>query len=58
MKVKVGDKIYDSAKEPIMVILTTHDKENIRKMPVEATKYCMYPDHHTFEEIYKWMDEV
>jgi hypothetical protein len=43
MKVKVGNKVYDGEKEPIMVILTPSDKENIANMRVEDTKYCFYP---------------
>ena len=32
MKVKIGDKIYDSEQEPIMVILNDADKNNIKNM--------------------------
>ena len=44
MKVKVGDKIYDSEFEPVMVILTEGDKKNITNMYPKANKYCVYPD--------------
>lgn len=47
MKVKVGDKIYDGKKEPIMVILSDNDKELILKMDPKATKYLQYPDTMT-----------
>ena len=43
LKVKVGDKIYDSSKEPVMVILTNNDKYNIVHMPKDYKKYCCYP---------------
>ncbi len=43
MKVKVGDKIYDGKKEPVMAILTDQDKENIANMLPECTRYCIYP---------------
>jgi hypothetical protein len=44
MKIKIGDKIYDSENEPIMVILSEQDKKNIKNMLPEATKYCSYPE--------------
>ena len=44
MKIKVGNKVYDGEKEPIMVILEDQDKENIKDMLPEARKYCMFPD--------------
>ena len=55
MKVKVGEKIYDGEKEPVMVILTNQDKENIKNMIPGATKYCMYPEIISVEEIKKFM---
>ena len=59
MKVKIGDKIYDSAEEPVMVILTDGDKKNIANMLPECSKYCSYPDD-TFksdDDAYKWMED-
>jgi hypothetical protein len=55
MKVKVRDQLYDGEKEPVMVILTEKDKENIKNMLPEATKYCMCPDSYTHEQIKAWM---
>jgi hypothetical protein len=55
MKVKVGDKIYDSEKEPIMVILSESDKENICNMLSEATKYCSFPDEMSLEYVKEFM---
>ncbi len=57
MKVKVGDKIYDGSTEPIMVILTDVDKENIHNMPIENHKYCQYPDSMSEEEAHEFMKE-
>jgi len=37
MKVKVGDKVYDAKKEPVMVILEGNDKENIAKENLEKS---------------------
>jgi hypothetical protein len=55
MKVKIGDKIYDAENEPILVILTEQDKENIKNMLPSATKYCVFPDGMDTEIIYKFM---
>jgi len=43
MKVKIGDNIYDSEYDPIMIILSDEDKQNIKNMPDEAHKYCAFP---------------
>lgn len=43
MKVKVGDKVYDGEKEPVMVILSKQDKINIASMSSKEKKYCSYP---------------
>ena len=58
MKVKIGDTIYDSEIEPIMVILTESDKKNIKNMLPEATKYCSYPDEIPTDEIRQFMKTV
>jgi|GEM_PF-1019759 len=43
MKVKVGNNVYDGEIEPVMVILSSGEREQIANMAPEATKYCMYP---------------
>ena len=55
MKVKIGDNIYDGSKVPVMVILTDKDKENIKNMPKDATKYACYPDPTQTNYINRWM---
>jgi hypothetical protein len=55
MKVKVGDKVYDSEKEPIMVILSESDKKNISNMLSDATKYCSFPDGMSLEYVKEFM---
>jgi len=56
MKVKIGDTIYDAEDQPIMVILSDKDKENISNMLEANTKYCCYPSvGHTEEEIDEFM---
>ena len=57
MKVKVGDSIYDGEKQPVMVILSSQDKENIENMPGKLHRYCVYPSKkYTPDEILKWMN--
>jgi hypothetical protein len=58
MKVKIGNKIYDSEDQPIMLILTDFDKNNISNMLETNTKYCSYPANAglTVEEIEKFME--
>ena len=55
MKVKIGDTTYDSNNQPIMLILSDRDKENIRKMDPEAMKYAEFPKGYTKEEAEEWM---
>ena len=57
MKVKVGDRIYDSDLEPVMIILSDNDKKNIANMHPDATKYAVFPDNMlwTVEEMQTWM---
>ncbi len=55
MKIKVGNKVYDGEKEPVMVILEDQDKENIKNMSPEARKYCMFPDTIPEPELVQWM---
>ena len=57
MKIKIGDKTYDSNEVPILLILSQQDKDNIGLMPGESYKYCSYPDDDRFteEEIREFM---
>lgn len=55
MKIKIGDKIYDSEHEPIMVILNDVDKNNIKNMLPTATKYCSFPDTIPLDKIKEFM---
>ena len=55
MKVKIGTKIHDSENEPIMIVLSECDKENITNMLPTATKYCSFPENWSPEEIKEFM---
>lgn len=56
MKVKIGNVIYDSIKEPIMIILSDKDKLNISNMNKECTKFMSFPKDFDLKEIDKWSD--
>ena len=61
MKVKIGNKIHNSNKEPIMIILEPIDIDNISNMI--GTKYCSFPYDEQYEEsneeyIRNWMKEI
>jgi len=50
MKIKVGNTIYDGNIEPVMVILSDEDKENISNMTENAYCYCAFPDDEKWQE--------
>ena len=43
MKVKIGNTIYNSENQPIMIIINDFDKRNINNMLPHCTKYCSFP---------------
>lgn len=55
MRIKVGNVVYSGKEEPVMVILNKQDKINIANMLPDATRYCVYPDTWSVEEIEAWM---
>jgi len=68
MKVKVGDKIYDGKEEPVMIIFSKEEKEQISNIHpgLHGGKeymhiFCCYPDTEEwtkddFSKIRHWMD--
>ena len=44
--VKVGNKKYNVKDNNIKIFLSDSDKNNIRKMKKEYTKYCSYPNNN------------
>ena len=58
MEVKISSKIYNSDKQPIMLILSDAEKELISNMAVEAHKFCGYPANSKTEKIKQFMDDV
>ena len=57
MKVKIGDKIYDSNDEPIMIILSLFDKNNISNMSRSDYKYCSFPEDVEVDKIKEFMEQ-
>ncbi len=56
MKVKIGEKIYSSEEEPLMIIFSDSDKVNIMDMAPEATRYASFPEGWGSEdEMLAWM---
>ena len=55
MKVKIRNKIYSGDREPVMIILSEQDKQNIANMIPNATKYCVYPEFWE-KDILDWMN--
>ena len=57
MKIKVGNKTYDGAEEPVMVILSDVDKKNIAAMDPNCSRFCVAPDTVDVDELKRWMEE-
>lgn len=55
MKVKISNTVFDSEDEPIMLILSKTDRENIAQMDDAATMYCSFPVNSESNEIRKFM---
>jgi hypothetical protein len=56
VKVKVGGLVFASEMEPIMIKLEPFEKADIANMLEEDTKYCVFPDHCSEEEIKRFME--
>lgn len=54
MIVKIGDKVYNSTYQPIMIILDDSEKTLIKDMG-EQTKFCSYPQGWKPEKIREFM---
>ena len=61
MRVKIGDKIYDSESEPIMLIMNEVDKDNIsntKKIHEDGTlRFTTFPSGMEVEPVREWMVE-
>lgn len=50
MKVIIGNKVIDSDKEPVMVLLSDRDKLNIMAMQPDADTYLSFPNRPEYLE--------
>ncbi len=57
MKVKVGNTIFDGEFEPVMVILSDLDKQNIANMAEDATRYARFPDEYDKDSAAWWIQD-
>ena len=59
MKVKIRDQWYDAVNEPIMILTTKEERDQIGSMPEDAVgKYCQAPDTFSEEEIRAFMEST
>ena len=59
MRVKIGDQIYSSNDEPILLILDEGDRQGIINLDPDAKGYCVYPqEKFTPDQIAEWMSNV
>lgn len=61
MQIKIRGTVYDSRDEPIMLILSQEEKDQISHMTIEDVKFCAYPDDNkwvknNYELIKKWIN--
>jgi hypothetical protein len=56
MLVKIDNMLFDTAIEPIMIILSSEEKDLIRDMG-NQTKFCVVPQHYEQEEIEAFMNK-
>ena len=57
MRIKVGSKIYDSEKQPLMVILNTEEKCLIAHMAPDSHKFCVYPKDYDRGKVNEFMQD-
>lgn len=54
----MGGALYDANVVPVAVILTQTDRENIARMPAEATIYCGFPNGIEVGQVNRWLDTL
>ena len=58
MRVKIGDKVFDSNNEPIAIQIDDRMKEVIRNMPDDNSVFLAYPKGLGFEDMKEWAKEL
>lgn len=56
MKVKIGNKVYDSTKQPILIIFLGNEQELIGNMQQEDKKFCSFPEDSNIDDIKQFMN--
>jgi len=54
MKIKAAGFLFDSDREPLMIVLTPQDKERIKAMGDDQNEYIIFPKHMTREQVQVW----
>ena len=57
MRVKVGEIWYNAEDIPICVELNECEKNQIKNMHPDATKYAQFPDSYSRQYIENWIEE-
>lgn len=57
MEVMIGDKIYSSDNQPILIRLSQIEKNLIGRMQDKDTKFCAYPEGMSLEDVKKFMSD-
>ncbi|MEX2462057.1 MAG: hypothetical protein WD469_12330 [Paenibacillaceae bacterium] len=55
MKVKIGNKVYDSTQQPVLIIFDQGEQELIGSMSPEHMKFCSFPEDSNIEVIEQFM---
>ena len=55
MLVKIGDKIYDSEKEPIMIVLQDGDRDDMYRLEENEFRFCFFPKGTCYKKIEDFM---
>lgn len=54
MKIIIGEKVFDSEKEAILIVLNKNDKQNIVNMTEDSYGYLCYPSTMNTDEAQIW----
>ena len=57
MRVKIGNKWFDSNDEPVLIELNNHEKQLIRDMLPSNYLFCCYPTGMEAKKISDWMKD-
>lgn len=55
MKIKIGNKVYDSTQVPVLLMFDQGEKELIGSMSPDHMKFCSFPEESDIAEIEELM---